>query len=100
VIGDLALTFGPQGHLVSVDAFTRGLPPAGAAAAFTSSDARLGTLLGPPTDRAGDGDLAALAHAPLATSRHRYRFSDYVAIVSVTNLPSGLAVREQYLSAT
>jgi len=33
-------------------------------------------------------------------ARRRFRCDDYVAIVSLTNLPSGLAVREQFLSGT
>jgi hypothetical protein len=102
-IEDLALTFDPSGRLVSVDAFTRQLPTGTATAAFSSSGARLAEELGPPTDHAGDDGVeagAVRAPAPLGTARRRFRFNDYVAIVSLTNLPSGLAVREQYLSGT
>lgn len=103
VIEDLALTFSPAGRLVSVDAFTRGLPAGTASAAFSSSGARLAEVLGPPTDLVGDGgdaDGPMRVPAPLGTARRRFRFNDYVAIVSLTNLSSGLAVREQYLSGT
>jgi hypothetical protein len=103
VIEDLSLTFNPADHLVSVDAFTRRLPTAVATAAFSSSDARLGTLLGPPTDLAGGGNGNGAAPPPpalLGTARRRYRFNDYIAIVSLTNLSSGFAVREQYLSGS
>jgi hypothetical protein len=103
VIEDLALTFGPAGRLVSVDAFTRGLPADTAAAAFSSSGARLASVLGPATDGVGDdsaGQGPTRVPAPLGTARRRFRFNDYVAIVSLTNLSSGLAVREQYLSGT
>jgi hypothetical protein len=100
-IEDLALTFDPAGHLVSVDAFTRRLRPPEAAAAFASSDARLRSLLGPATERGGDPASEALAHSPLAsTTMSRFRFDDYVAILSVTRLSSGLAVRELYLSGS
>jgi hypothetical protein len=100
VIEDLALSFDPREHLISIDALTRSLPAVNAAAAFSSSDARLAALLGPATETAGDSQASQLARTPLATSLRRYRFSDYIAIVTVSNLPSGLAVREQYLSGS
>ena len=100
VIEDLALAFGIDDRLISVDALTRSLPAADAAQAFFASDARLGTLLGPATEASGRGLAGELARAPLATSLRRYRFSDYVAILTVSNLASGLAVREQYLSGS
>jgi hypothetical protein len=99
MIEDLELTFDPGGRLVSVDAVTRRLRPAVAAAAFAASDARLRALLGPASERDGDPGAEALARAPLAaTAVRRYRFNDYVAILSVSRLSTGLAVRELYLS--
>lgn len=98
VIDELALTFTPSGRLISVDAFTPRLPASGAAASFGAATARLQAQLGPPADELGDATPAALASTPLATARARYRFDDYVAIISASNLSSGVAVREQYLS--
>jgi hypothetical protein len=97
-IDELALTFSPGGRLVSVDAFTPRLLPSDAAAAYGAATARLQAWLGPPADEIGDGAGASLASAPLATARARFRFDDYVAIVSASNLSSGVAVREQYLT--
>jgi hypothetical protein len=96
-IDELALTFAPSGRLISVDAFTPGLPPGDAAASYRAATAGLQAWLGPPADEIGAG-AAALASAPLATARARFRFDDYVAIVSASNLSSGVAVREQYLT--
>ncbi len=98
VIDELALTFTPRGRLISVDAFTPRLPARSAASSFGAATARLQAQLGPPADELGDSTPAALARAPLATARARYRFDDYVAIISASNLSSGVAVREQYLS--
>jgi hypothetical protein len=97
-IEDLAFTFDPRDRLISVDAFTRSLAPSTAAAGYLASSDRLRTSLGAPTDEAGTSDADTLAL--FAASRRRYRFSDYVAIVSLSRLPSGLAVREQYLSGS
>jgi hypothetical protein len=97
-IEELALTFAPSGRLISVDAFTPRLPASGAAVSFGAATARLQTQLGPPSDQIGDATAAALERVPLATARARYRFDDYVAIISASNLASGIAVREQYLS--
>lgn len=98
IIDELALTFAPSGRLISVDAFTPRLAAGGAAASFESATARLQAQLGPPADRVGDPAASALDRAPLATVRARYRFDDYVAIISASHLSSGVAVREQYLS--
>jgi hypothetical protein len=98
MIEDLAFTFDPSNRLVSVDAFTRQLPEDTASAAYASSSAGLMASLGDPSDQAG-GDSAKTV--PLfGASRRRYRFSDYVAILSLARLPNGLAVREQYLSGS
>jgi hypothetical protein len=97
-IDELALTFSPGGRLVSVDAFTPRLLPGDAAASYGAATARLQAWLGAPADEIGDRAAASLARAPLATSRARFRFDDYVAIVSASNLSSGVAVREQYLT--
>ena len=97
-IDELALTFSPGGRLVSVDAFTPRLLSVDAAASYGAATARLQAWLGPPADEIGDRAAASLASAPLATARARFRFDDYVAIVSASNLSSGVAVREQYLT--
>ena len=97
-IEDLAFTFDQAGRLVSVDAFTRRLPAAQARAAYAASTADLGAALGPPTDEAGPAVPESLAL--FAGARRRYRFRDYAAILSLSRLPGGLAVREQYLSGS
>jgi hypothetical protein len=97
-IEDLAFTFGPSGQLVSVDAFSRGVPVQAAAEALASTTGRLGALLGGSPEPEGGVTLAEVERTPMLTARRRYRFADYVAIVSVSHLASGIAVREQYLS--
>ncbi len=98
VIDELALTFTPSGRLISVDAFTPRLPAGGAASSFAAATARLQACWGRRPTSSGDSTPAALVRTPLATARARYRFEDYVAIISASNLSSGVAVREQYLS--
>jgi hypothetical protein len=97
-IEDLAFTFDPSSRLISVDAFTRRLAAGTATAGYASSSARLLGTLGVPTDQVGDDSAAALGL--FGAARRRYRFSDYVAIVSLSRLSSGLALREQYLSGS
>jgi hypothetical protein len=99
-IEDLAFTFGPSGQLVSVDAFSRGVPVQAAAEALGSTTSRLGALLGGSAAAEPEGGvtLAEVERTPMLTARRRFRFADYVAIVSVSHLASGIAVREQYLS--
>jgi len=99
-IEDLAFTFGPSGQLVSVDAFSRGVPVQAAAEALASTTSRLGALLGGSSSVQPEGGvtLAEVERTPMLTARRRFRFADYVAIVSVSHLASGIAVREQYLS--
>jgi hypothetical protein len=97
-IEDLAFTFGPSGQLVSVDAFSRGVPVQAAAEALASTTRQLGALLGGSAEPEGGVTLAEVERTPMLTARRRFRFADYVAIVSVSHLASGIAVREQYLS--
>jgi hypothetical protein len=99
-IEDLSFTFGPSGQLVSVDAFSRGVPVQAAAEVLSSTTSRLGALLGGSSSAEPEGGvtLAQVERTPMLTARRRFRFADYVAIVSVSHLASGIAVREQYLS--
>ncbi|CAJ0774223.1 hypothetical protein [Ralstonia holmesii] len=69
-------------------------------AAWDGARYALRNALGMPTSTMGDPSPEVLSGSPLQTARLQYRFSDYVAIVTASNLPyAGLAVREQYLSS-
>ena len=96
IIEDLAFTFESHQRLISVDAFTRGLGADAASSAYTRSVGALGASLGRPSDQIGG--YAAQSLSLFASARQRYRYSDYLAIVSISRLDSGLAFREQYLS--
>ena len=96
VIEDLAFTFDSKSRLISVDAFTRGLRDNAATEVYASSRSALEASFGRPTDEVGS--RAANALSLYASARRRYRYSDYVAIVSMTRLDTGLAFREQFLS--
>lgn len=106
-IEDLALTFDPGGRLIAVDGFSRGVPLEIAAAVYAASTERLGSALARPDGASPEQEpaersptLAEVARTPLLTATRRFRFADYVAILSVSHLPSGIAVREQYLSGS
>ena len=76
-----------------------GAPVDGAAGAVEAITLRLARDLGQPTSTAGRVEAPYLAAAPLRTATMEYRYSDYMADVTATNLRSGVAVREHYMSA-
>ena len=84
VVADLTLTFGPEGRLIGVDALRTRLAAADAGGLHDHLAAALEHALGRPTES--------------APGFVRYRFADYLASVTTLTLPSGPAVREQYLS--
>jgi hypothetical protein len=97
-VPDVALAFDAKGVLVAVDALRRGLSPRAAAEAGTALVGRLSAELGAPSERAGDWTAEHL-DGPMRTSVVRFRFRDYVAVVTATHVPgSGVVLREQYLS--
>jgi hypothetical protein len=77
----------------------RALSGAEASRLFEALARELAAALGTNGERAGDTTASYLTGGPLRTARLRYRFSDYVATLTATNLPSGVALREQYQSA-
>lgn len=97
-VPDVALAFDAKGVLVAVDALRRGLTPRDAADAGTVLVARLVSEAGAPAERAGDWTADHL-DGPMRTAVVRFRFSDYVAVVTATHVPgAGVLLREQYLS--
>lgn len=98
-ISELWLSFGPSGHIVGIDVYRRGMSASDTTAAWDGARDALRNALGMPTLTMGDASPEVLSRSPLQTARFQYRFSDYVAIVTASNLPyAGLAVREQYMS--
>lgn len=99
-VSELWLSFGPNGHLVGVDIYRRGMNANDTTAAWNGAAYTLRNALGTPTATTGDASPEVLSQSPLQTARLQYRFSDYLAIVTASNLPyAGLAVREQYMSS-
>ncbi|NMV40190.1 hypothetical protein HGR00_19965 [Ralstonia insidiosa] len=99
-VSELWLSFGPSGHLIGVDVYRRGMSANDTAAAWDGATHALRNALGAPTSTVGNASPAVLSASPLQTARLQYRFADYLAIVTASNLPyAGLAVREQYMSS-
>jgi hypothetical protein len=97
-VPDVVLAFDARDVLVAVDALRRGLTPHDAAAAGAALVARLSAELGAPGERSGDWTPEHL-DGPMRTSIVRFRFRDYLAVVTATHVPgSGVILREQYLS--
>lgn len=97
-VPDVALAFDAKGVLVAVDALRRGLSPGDAAEAGAALVSSLASVLGVPGERAGDWTAEHL-DGPLRTSVVRFRFRDYVAVVTATHVPgAGVILRQQYLS--
>ncbi|HEY8076730.1 MAG TPA: hypothetical protein VIF62_21540 [Labilithrix sp.] len=94
---DAFFRFAPDGRLVAVDVMREPQPADDASAAFERLVADRSHELGNAT-RHGDASGASLASA-FARADATYRFTDYSAEVSVTNLGErGIVVREQYRS--
>jgi hypothetical protein len=99
-VADLALEFDPGGHLVTATTFRSGLSAGEAAATASRIAASLGEALGDATARTGTFDPAHLARSPAdSIATLAYHYADYVADVTAMRLASGVAVREQYMSA-
>lgn len=100
-ISEMWLSFRPDGRLIAVDVYRRGLDDRGAATAWSDAAQRLRAELGQPSRAFGDPAPTTLRASALQTARIEYRYRDYAATLTASNLPyAGLAVREQYLSAT
>jgi hypothetical protein len=98
-IDELAFAFAPDGRLIAVDSLRRGLSSAEASRLFDVIARDLAVALRSNGEREGDSAAAYLAAASMRSARLQYRFSDYVATVTATNLAGRIALREQYQSA-
>ena len=99
-VTDLELEFGPQGRLVNATTLRSRLTAQAASTAAGGIAASLGKSLGAPTRSTGSFDADHLAR-PIAESiaTLSYHYADYVADVTAMRLATGVAVREQYMSA-
>lgn len=98
-INDMTFKFEPkQLKLVTVTTLRNQLDAATAAAELNTITARLEDKLGGGR-RVGTPTEQYLASGPMRTAMTEYRFSNYIASVSATNLGRRVAVREHYMSA-
>jgi len=100
-LDELQLVFSPASKkLVNIATTQYGLPAQDAAQQMQRVTAALEQQLGKPTGEAGKRTGSYLDSAPYRTAFVRYRFSDYQADVTATNLPGkGTMLREHYMSA-
>jgi hypothetical protein len=100
-IDQLVLGFDTESRLVNASTLRQHLAADTASRTAQAIVASLRSQLGPAGQHAGSFDPAALAQPGAAgISTVEYRFSDYVADVSTTNLgPTGPMLREHYMSA-
>lgn len=89
-----------SGRLVNISAWRTGLTGSAAARQLEAVAVSLRGQLGNPTRAAGSRSAEYLAAGPLHTAIVEYRFKDYIADVSATNIPGrGVSLREHYMSA-
>jgi hypothetical protein len=97
---EVTFEFQANGQLVNVQTLRRHLTPAQAAHTVGELERVAAVSLGQPSSRGGQPTAAHLSHSFLATYVAVHAFTDYRATVSATNLtPTGVMVREEYLSA-
>jgi hypothetical protein len=97
---EVAFEFRSSGQLVSVQTLRRRLTPAQAAVTVASLEKRTAAAVGSPTSSGGQPTARHLGRAFMATYVAVHTFSDYRATIAATNLaPTGVMVREEYLSA-
>jgi hypothetical protein len=97
-IKDAFFRFDPRGVLVGVDLMRDGTDGEKAAAVLESVTKRIADAAGPPSTVHGTASPAHLA-GYLNRAASEFRFADYAADVSATNLgEQGVVVREQYRS--
>ena len=98
-----ALTFGfvPKTlKLVNITAVRHGLDGEHAATQMETIASHLRSELGAPEKALGDRTATYLSGGDLRTAIVTYRFADYIADVTATNIPGrGLMLREHYMSA-
>jgi hypothetical protein len=100
-IAELDFGFAPSSEqLVNLSAWRSGMTGAAAAAQMNAVARSLKQQLGAPTHESGARSAGYLASGPMRTAVVQYRFSDYIADLSATNIPGrGLMLREHYMSA-
>ena len=100
-IDELEMAFSATSKkLVNIATTQYGLEGNVAAAQMSRVVTSLEGQLGKPTREAGERSGSYLESAPLRTALVRYRFTDYQADVTATNLPGkGTMLREHYMSA-
>jgi hypothetical protein len=100
-IDQLALGFDTRSRLVNQSTLREHLSPEKASRTARAIVATLQSRLGPADRRSGNFDAGALARPGAAgISTVTFRFSDYMADVSTTNLgTTGPLLREHYMSA-
>ncbi len=87
-------------RLVNLTAVRYRLSPEEAVRHVSALEATMRAKVGEPSRRAGELDAAHLSSNAYATSAMYYAFSDYVADVTATNIPTqGVLVREHFMSA-
>ncbi len=92
--------FNSRGRLVNVQTLRRHLSGVQAARAADALEHTAAAALGAPSTLAGAPTVAHLSSTLLATYVAAHVFTDYRATISATNLsPTGIMVREEYLSA-
>jgi len=97
-VRDAFFRFDPRGVIVGIDLMRDGTDGAKAAAVLTSISGRIAREAGPPSAVQGTADPAHLG-GYLDRAATEFRFADYAADVSATNLGErGIVVREQYRS--
>lgn len=86
---------------MAINLYRRGMTESETRQSWRIALEKLREALGVPTAMTGDTSLTSLMEKPVAVARVEYSYSDYVATVTASHLPyGGLAVREQYMSAT
>lgn len=97
---EVCFEFRSSGELVHVQTLRRHLPPSAAAHAAERLERNAAFALGEPSTVGGEPTPAHLGRGFLSSYVAIHAFKDYRATVSATNLaPTGLMVREEYLSA-
>ena len=97
-VRDAFFRFDPRGGLVGVDLMRDGTDSAKAVSVLTEIVGRVAREAGPPTTVQGTAAPASLG-GYLDRAATEFRFADYAADVSATNMgKQGVIVREQYRS--
>jgi hypothetical protein len=100
-VDEVSFGFAPNGmRLVNLTAVRYRLSPSDAVAWAGGLLSSMRAAVGAPTRQAGPLDAQALGAGPYATSAAFFEYSDYIADITATNIPTdGVLVREHYMSA-